>query len=200
MEMKRRPQSGCLFVFSLPFCLTPTLQRGQQGQIFRGKTVSCGKTVKLLPRSDERELWGDNDCFQVLLPGNTKAGKRMGKALVVDDSRAVRMILSKILRDLGYETHEAANGVEALELMESEGASMTLVLADWNMPEMNGLDLLKRLRENPAFVSVPVVMVTTETGLDQMVTALEAGANEYVMKPFTKDILVEKLQMAGVHP
>lgn len=124
----------------------------------------------------------------------------MGKALVVDDSRAVRMILSKILRDLGYETHEAANGVEALELMESEGASMTLVLADWNMPEMNGLDLLKRLRENPAFVSVPVVMVTTETGLDQMVTALEAGANEYVMKPFTKDILVEKLQMAGVHP
>lgn len=77
---------------------------------------------------------------------------------------------------------------------------MTLVLADWNMPEMNGLDLLKRLRENPAYVSVPVVMVTTETGLDQMVTALEAGANEYVMKPFTKDILVEKLQMAGVHP
>lgn len=124
----------------------------------------------------------------------------MAKALVVDDSRAVRMILAKILRDLGYETREAANGVEALRTMESEGASMRLVLADWNMPEMNGLDLLKRLRGNPAFASVPVVMVTTETGLDQMMTALEAGANEYVMKPFTKDILVEKLEMAGVRP
>lgn len=124
----------------------------------------------------------------------------MAKALVVDDSRAVRMILAKILRDLGYETREAANGVEALRMMESEGASMRLVLADWNMPEMNGLDLLKRLRGNPAFASVPVVMVTTETGLDQMMTALEAGANEYVMKPFTKDILVEKLEMAGVRP
>jgi two-component system chemotaxis response regulator CheY len=191
--MKRQTQPGCLFAFSPPLSLTPTLQRDQQGEIF------LGKTVKVLPRADERELWG-NYCFQVLLRGNTKAGKGMGKALVVDDSRAVRMILSKILRDLGYETHEAANGVEALELMESEGASMALVLADWNMPEMNGLDLLKRLRQNPAFVSIPVVMVTTETGLDQMVTALEAGANEYVMKPFTKDILVEKLQMAGVHP
>lgn len=124
----------------------------------------------------------------------------MSKALVVDDSRAVRMILAKTLRDLGYEVREAANGREALEVMEAEKTAVRLVLVDWNMPEVNGLDLLRQLRRDPELSSVVVVMVTTETEIDQMVTALEAGANEYVMKPFTKDILVEKLQMAGAHP
>jgi two-component system chemotaxis response regulator CheY len=124
----------------------------------------------------------------------------MSKALVVDDSRAIRMILSKILRELGYEVREAANGREALEVMAVEKTTVKLVLADWNMPEINGLDLLKRLRQSPEFSSLVVIMVTTETGLDQMVAALEAGANEYVMKPFTKEILVEKLALAGIHP
>ena len=68
------------------------------------------------------------------------------------------------------------------------------------MPEINGLDLLKRLRQNPELSSLAVVMVTTETEMDQIAEALEAGANEYVMKPFTKDILVEKLELAGIHP
>lgn len=124
----------------------------------------------------------------------------MARALVVDDSRAVRMILSKTLKELGFEVREAANGREALEVIEIEMTAVNLVLADWNMPEVNGLELLKRLRQNPALSSLVVVMVTTETELDQMVAALEAGANEYVMKPFTKDILVEKLQLVGVHP
>ena len=84
--------------------------------------------------------------------------------------------------------------------MEAEKTAVTLVLADWNMPEINGLELLKRLRQNPELSSLVVVMVTTETELEQMAAALEAGANEYIMKPFTKDILVEKLQMVGVHP
>jgi two-component system chemotaxis response regulator CheY len=123
----------------------------------------------------------------------------MSKALVVDDSRAVRMILAKTLKELGYAVLEAANGREALEVLEVEKSAVTLVLADWNMPEINGLELLKRLRQNPELASLVVVMVTTETELDQMVAALEAGANEYVMKPFTKDILVEKLQLAGIH-
>jgi two-component system, chemotaxis family, chemotaxis protein CheY len=124
----------------------------------------------------------------------------MGKALVVDDSRAVRMILSKTLRELGFEVLEAANGREALEVIEIEKTAVTLVLADWNMPEVNGLELLKQLRRKPELASLVVVMVTTETELNQMVAALDAGANEYVMKPFTKDILVEKLQLIGVHP
>jgi len=123
----------------------------------------------------------------------------MAKALVVDDSRAVRMILARTLKELGFEVREAANGREALEVIETEKNAVTLVLADWNMPEINGLELLKQLRQKPELASLVVVMVTTETELDQMAAALEAGANEYVMKPFTKDILVEKLQLAGIH-
>ena len=122
----------------------------------------------------------------------------MPKALVVDDSRAIRMILARTLKELGYEVREASNGREALEVMAAENNAVNLVLADWNMPEMNGLDLLRNLRSNPELASLTVVMVTTETELGQMTTALEAGANEYVMKPFTKEILVEKLQMAGI--
>jgi len=109
------------------------------------------------------------------------------------------MILAKTLKELGFEVCEAANGREALEVIEAEQGALTLVLADWNMPEINGLDLLKRLRQNPELSSLVVVMVTTETELDQMVAALEAGANEYVMKPFTREILVEKLEMVGIH-
>jgi len=122
----------------------------------------------------------------------------MAKALVVDDSKAVRMILAKTLKDLGFEVREAANGKEALSVIEAESSAVNLVLADWNMPEINGLELLKRLRQKPELSSLIVVMVTTETEVDQMTAALEAGANEYVMKPFTKDILIEKLQLAGV--
>lgn len=123
----------------------------------------------------------------------------MPKALVVDDSRAVRKIIARTLIELGFEVLEAANGLEALEVIEAEKTAVTLVLADWNMPEMNGFDLLKSLRRDPELASLAVVMVTTETELDQMAAALEAGANEYIMKPFTKDILVEKLELLGIN-
>jgi two-component system chemotaxis response regulator CheY len=122
----------------------------------------------------------------------------MPKALVVDDSRAIRMILARTLRELSFEVREAANGREALALLEAEPNGVQLVLADWNMPEMDGLELVKQLRRNPALASTIVVMVTTETELDKMTAALEAGANEYVMKPFTPAILAEKLQLAGL--
>jgi len=124
----------------------------------------------------------------------------MPKALVVDDSKAVRMILAKTLKELGFEVREAANGREALEVIEVEKTAVTLVLADWNMPEIDGLELLKRLRQKPELASLVVVMVTTETEPGQMTAALEAGANEYIMKPFTRDILVEKLQLVGIYP
>ncbi len=122
------------------------------------------------------------------------------KALIVDDSKTIRMILARIMRELGYETCEAVNGKDALRVIESEKATVSLVLADWNMPEMNGLDLVKQLRLNPDFSSLKVIMVTTETEVDHIVSALEAGANEYVMKPFTKDILKEKLELVGILP
>jgi two-component system chemotaxis response regulator CheY len=132
--------------------------------------------------------------------GLSGAGETMRKALVVDDSKAVRMIVSRTLRELGFEVCEAADGAEALRLIEEDKNSVQLVLADWNMPEMNGMDLLKHLRQDQELSSLVVLMVTTETELPQMAAALEAGANEYVMKPFTKDILIHKLQLAGIHP
>jgi two-component system, chemotaxis family, chemotaxis protein CheY len=122
------------------------------------------------------------------------------KALIVDDSKAIRIILGRILRELGYEVCEAVDGKDALKVIESEKTAVQLVLADWNMPEMNGLDLVKHLRQNPELASLKVIMVTTETEVDHIVSALEAGANEYVMKPFTKDIIRGKLEMVGILP
>ena len=121
------------------------------------------------------------------------------KALVVDDSKAIRMILGRTLKEMGYQVREAANGKDAVEVMAFEGDSVSLVLADWNMPEMNGLELLKYLRQRPEYTSLPIVMVTTEAELEHMTAALEAGANEYVMKPFTKEILLDKLHLIGAH-
>jgi len=122
----------------------------------------------------------------------------MSKALVVDDSKTIRIIIRRILIELGYEVCEAINGIEALKVVEAERAELKFVLADWNMPEMNGLELVKQLRKDPTLASLKVLMVTTETEMGQMASALEAGADEYVMKPFTKDILVEKLELVGI--
>jgi two-component system chemotaxis response regulator CheY len=124
----------------------------------------------------------------------------MNKALVVDDSKTIRMILRRMLKEVGFDVSEAANGKEALAVMDVERDLVTLVLADWNMPEMNGLELLKQLRQRPELSSLKVVMVTTEAETGHMNSAMEAGANEYVMKPFTKDILLEKLARIGVLP
>jgi two-component system chemotaxis response regulator CheY len=121
----------------------------------------------------------------------------MSKVLIVDDSRTIRTIIRRILVELGYETCEAGHGVEALKVFEAEKDAVKLVLVDWNMPEMNGLELLKHLRQDPSLSWLKIVMVTTETEMDHMASALEAGADEYIMKPFTKDILVEKLEYIG---
>jgi len=110
------------------------------------------------------------------------------------------MLLVRALKQIGFEVQEAANGKEALEIIDAGNSEVKLVLTDWNMPEMNGLELLKKLRQNPALSSVAVVMVTTETEIEHIAEAMDAGANEYVMKPFTQDILVEKLELAGIHP
>jgi len=121
----------------------------------------------------------------------------MPRALVIDDSRAMRSILARILADCGFDAIQAANGKEALVAMEREGASLDLILVDWNMPEMSGLEFLAELRSRPAFARLPVIMVTTETEVEQMQRALAAGADEYVMKPFTRDAIEDKLRMVG---
>jgi two-component system chemotaxis response regulator CheY len=118
--------------------------------------------------------------------------------MVIDDSRAMRMILSRTLQGFGYQVAQAANGKDALAQIHGEGPRFSLFLVDWNMPEMNGLEFVKNLRAEPQFGSIPVVMVTTETEADQMSAALEAGANEYVIKPFTNETIEDKLRMLGL--
>ncbi|MGA2715258.1 MAG: response regulator [Bryobacteraceae bacterium] len=121
----------------------------------------------------------------------------MSKAMVVDDSRAIRMILAKTLSELGFQVCQAGNGKEALDVVERENGDLSLILVDWNMPEMNGLEFIKRVRADSRMSAVPLMMVTTETEMDQVMTALEAGANEYVMKPFTSEIIADKLRLMG---
>jgi two-component system chemotaxis response regulator CheY len=124
----------------------------------------------------------------------------MPRALVVDDSRAMRMILARTLAESGFEVLQAASGREALEFMDREGLSIGLVLLDWNMPEVSGIEVVEKLRSQSAYNHVRLVMVTTETEIEQMARALEAGADEYVMKPFTREAIEDKLRLIGVLP
>jgi two-component system chemotaxis response regulator CheY len=119
------------------------------------------------------------------------------RALVIDDSRTVRIIIGQILRDIGMEVLEARNGVEALEQMK-RNSDVELLLVDWNMPEMNGLDLVRAIRSDRAYDTVRILMVTSESQNEQVIQALKAGANEYLMKPFNKDILMAKLSLLDV--
>ena len=119
------------------------------------------------------------------------------RAMVIDDSRTVRIIVGNILRELGIDVVEAANGREALERIRHH-PDVDLLLLDWNMPEMNGFDLLRTLRAEHAYDDLRILMVTSESQSDQVVKALNAGANEYLMKPFNKDVLVAKLRLMDV--
>ena len=121
----------------------------------------------------------------------------MSKALVVDDSKAMRLILARTLGELGFRVWEAAGARQALSILRRETTPFTLMLLDWNMPEMTGFELLKLVRGDQTLDSMVIVMVTTETELSSMSEALAAGANEYVMKPFTQEILKDKLRMVG---
>jgi two-component system chemotaxis response regulator CheY len=119
------------------------------------------------------------------------------RALVIDDSRAVRLLIRNILSELGMDVVEAGNGREGLDCL-GESADVDLVLVDWNMPVMDGLEFITAVRSQQAYDAVRLVMVTTETESDQVMRAMAAGANEYVMKPFNKDVLVAKLSMLDV--
>lgn len=120
----------------------------------------------------------------------------MQQALVIDDSRAVRMLVGNILREQGFEVHDAAHGQQGLERLQ-ENPDISLVLVDWNMPVMDGLEFIQSVRRVPAWNAVRLVMVTTETESEQVERAMRAGANEYVMKPFTSEVLVAKLSLLG---
>jgi two-component system chemotaxis response regulator CheY len=118
------------------------------------------------------------------------------RALIVDDSRFVRGFLRRLLEERGVECDEAADGQAAIDRVHGE-APFDLVLLDWNMPVMNGLDMLTQLRAE-GYSGTKVLMVTTEAENDFILRALEAGADEYLMKPFDDEALSEKLAMLGL--
>lgn len=122
----------------------------------------------------------------------------MTSTLIIDDSSAMRKILTKIVSSIGFDTIEASNGKEGLEKLEEFQDDIDLILVDWNMPVMNGYEFVTAVRKREEFADRKLVMVTTETEPKQMVKALMAGVDEFVMKPFTSAILIEKLRLIGV--
>jgi two-component system chemotaxis response regulator CheY len=127
---------------------------------------------------------------------SANATRRPRRALVVDDSRVMRSILRRSLEGRGFDVVEAGNGREALDRLAMMRIP-DLALVDWNMPEMNGIELITELRQDKAYDAMLVMMVTTETETEQVQRALNAGANEYVMKPFSEDVLSDKLGLLG---
>jgi two-component system, chemotaxis family, chemotaxis protein CheY len=121
------------------------------------------------------------------------------RALILDDSRAMRMILRRIMHSAGFEVVEAADGRQGLDALAG-GALPDVALVDWNMPGIDGLGFVNAVRDNPDYRPMTLMMVTTESEHDQVVRALAAGAHEYIIKPFTADAIVDKLELLGLLP
>lgn len=120
----------------------------------------------------------------------------MKTCLVVDDSRVIRKVARQILEELEFEISEAGDGQEALEYCQGEMPDA--ILLDWNMPVMSGIDFLKALREESNGHEPVVVFCTTENDMKHITEAMSAGANEYIMKPFDRDILEDKFSEVGL--
>lgn len=117
------------------------------------------------------------------------------KILVVDDSSTMRRIINNTLQRLGYvDILEAEHGLEAWDILD-QNSDIGVLITDWNMPEMNGLELVKKTRSDSRFVDIPIIMITTEGGKAEVITAIKAGVNNYIVKPFTPQVLKEKLEV-----
>jgi two-component system chemotaxis response regulator CheY len=123
-------------------------------------------------------------------------------ALVVDDSRAMRAILTRLLDGLGFDVVQAGDGQEALDVLAGldEANLPDVALVDWNMPVMDGLTFIKRCRAHAEYRDISLMMVTTESEHARIVRALAAGAHEYVIKPFSEEVIGEKLALLGLVP
>lgn len=118
------------------------------------------------------------------------------KILVVDDMMTMRKLVSKVCKDLGFsDIHEAKDGAQAWEAVSNSVPPFGLIISDWNMPISTGLDLLKRVRGDSRFSKTPFLMVTAEAEGHQVAEALKAGVDQYVVKPFGKETLMEKLEI-----
>jgi two-component system chemotaxis response regulator CheY len=122
------------------------------------------------------------------------------RALVIDDSRTMRMMLARQLGALGYDVLHAGDGRAALELLEGQVEPPVLATVDWNMPVMDGLAFVQAVRQRPRWRAMTLMMVTTEAEHAQIVRALAAGAHDYLIKPFLPEALVEKLDLLGLVP
>ena len=118
------------------------------------------------------------------------------RALVLDDSRAMRTILKGVLSEVGFEVQEAPNVRDALVVL-AQGDEFDLALVDWNLPDVEGIEFVRQVRAQRRFDRVKLMMVTTETETAQVASAIQAGANEYIMKPFSKQAIAEKLLLLG---
>lgn len=121
------------------------------------------------------------------------------KALVIDDSRTMRRIVAGALNSLGFETYQAEHGQDALDQLD-DGLEVDLACIDWNMPVMDGLTFVTKVRADPDRRDMTLMMVTTESEQAQIVRALAAGAHEYLIKPFTPDAIRDKLDLLGLIP
>lgn len=119
------------------------------------------------------------------------------RALVVDDSRAMRTAVRRLLEELGFDVLEAADGRQALEVLDAAAESLDVALIDWHMPEMDGLELVKQMQDDAELFRIRKMMVTAETDMRRVMEALRVGADEYLMKPVTRDALVDKLRLLG---
>jgi two-component system chemotaxis response regulator CheY len=118
-------------------------------------------------------------------------------ALVIDDAKVMRMILKQILQKIGFDVAEAANGREGLEQLKKLGKP-DLTLVDCHMPEMNGLEFVQAVRADANFRDLRLLMVTAEEEPAELNQALAAGANDYVVKPFRQEVILEKLHRLGI--
>ena len=121
----------------------------------------------------------------------------MPTVLVVDDAKVIRLLLEDILKDLGFDVRLSCNGSEALDALR-QSPEISLALVNWNMPKMNGLDLVTAMRADLRYSSITILMVTSEADVDHITAALAAGADDYVMKPFTGQVIAEKLLLLGL--
>lgn len=115
------------------------------------------------------------------------------KILCVDDSPTMRRIVINSLKRIGYaDISEAGNGLEGIDMLKKEGADF--IITDWNMPEMNGLDFVKAVRDVDSWKNIPILMVTTRSVQGDVIEAMKAGVNSYIVKPFTPPVLKEKIE------